>query len=376
MASPRSSNVSEMSISDSAMRAAKAAALAGTESAGAVFATGAAGAAAAGKAGTAGADFVGTGAESAFKIGSHGAVALQEIAGSAGKYGAISADHGLRAAEAIAGSGADVTADLAKRTAQASKGVTEATAATGERVMRDIRAKDHRRALAAAAATKGREAPGYAKAQLDQQIAYQQADIGQKAFKSREALRAQESQHRIMGQRTQAAQDAEEARGTAASEIETNRLEYVSQCKKKLKELSNDKRRKFSWDIKSDKARNKYCREYGSCLSSGSRYGGWAAAPGRSSCTSLIDGFDNLSSKLETAATPAIVSPVGAVSGLDEGFKHALPSQGGTGGRKSRRRRRKSRRRKATKKRSGRKSGRKSGRNRRRRRRTVKKKRN
>ena len=369
---------SQGSVAQSAAEAARLAALTATKSGEAAFATTAAGADAAKQIGTGAMDFVGTGTESALKIGSHGARAAEAIAGSAGKHGAKTAEHVLAGVPLLTESGVKLGTDAAHTAQTATSGAMKLGRYQGARVMRDADAADHRRALAAVAATKGREAPGYAKALREQKLAQEQADIGKKAFKSREALRAQESQYRIMGQKSSMKQAAEEARANVASEVETNRRQYVDACKKKLKELSGEERKTFekTWDIKSDMALNKYCGEYGKCRSSGRRYGAWEGAHynlGRWRCKSLLNDFNDLPSKLETSTTPAAFPPVSATAG-DKALGQFKEGQlTNKGGRRSRRRRRKSKRRKATKKRSGRKSGRKSGRSRRRRRRTVKK---
>ena len=354
-----STSGSQGSVAQSAAEAGRLAALTATKSGEAVFGTAAAGADAAKQIGTGTMDFVGTGTESALKIGSHGARAAEVIAGSGAEHGAKAAAAVLAGVPLLTKSGVKVATDAAHTAQTATSGTMKLGRLQGARVMRSADAADHRRALAAAAATKGRQTPGYAKAQLDQQIAQQQADIGKKTFKSQEALRAQESQYRIMGKQSSMKQAAEEARASDASEVETNRRGYVNHCKKRLKELSGEERKTFekTWDIKSDTALNKYCGEYGKCRSSGKRYGAWEGAHynlGRWKCKSLLNDFSALPSKLETAATPVVIPPVSATAG-NEG---RLPNRGG---RKSRRRGRKSRRRKATKKRSGRKSGRKSG---------------
>ena len=193
---------------------------------------------------------------------------------------------------------------------------------------------------------KGREAPGYAKAQLDQQIAQQQADIGKKAFKSQEALRAQGRMQRIMGQKSSVKQAADEAaadrmaRKTNAAEARKKAaIAAANDCQGIVEDFEDNILKKSSWGAATIK-QGKYCDHIGNCKANKERFesSAWGSYynPLLSGCGKLEGDFKKLRN-LHNEATA----------------EDAPPAQGGAGGRKSRRRRRKSRRRKATRKRSG-----------------------
>ena len=154
-----STSGSQGSVAQSAAEAARLAALTATKSGEAVFGTAAAGAGAAKQIGTGTMDFVGTGTESALKIGSHGARAAEVIAGSGAEHGAKAAAAVLAGVPLLTESGVKVATDAAHTAQTATSGTMKLGRLQGARVMRSADAADHRRALAAVAATKGRQNP-------------------------------------------------------------------------------------------------------------------------------------------------------------------------------------------------------------------------